>query len=183
MYKLSKTKVKFYSSLTPEQFDQQVDQIRIKIKQVKTVIAKIRLENEYAALIELYVKLFDIKIGSLLEDNACDWKDWAESENTFYILEDFWYYQAEEFNTNTLRIITNDELDSLMNEPVDVLCFKVVTPERFQWLVNHYTEKMIMIWNSPLLKLKTNPLYKNIQWPKKLKQEKKLVDDLASIGL
>lgn len=178
--KLSKTKIEFYSSLSPEQFNHYADIVWAKIRSCKSKETKVRLEQEYSALLDLYAELFQIKIGSFVELQMEGYKDWTEDESDFYIVEKFMY---ESFNDHSnqpvLSIITNDEDDS----PSHVTCYRMVTTERFQWMVNHYPEKMIMVWNQPEFKLKTNPLYKNIKWPKKLKVEKQLVDDLAAIGL
>jgi hypothetical protein len=181
-FKLSATKIKFYSSLTPEQFERHADKIWSKLRHVvlcKRKETKVRLEQEYTALLDLYKEQFNIKIGTLVENNIQDYRDWSEDECDFYIVEKFMY---ESFNDHSdqpiLSVITNDDED-----PTHIISYKAVTPERFQWMVNNYPEKMIMLWNKPKLKLKTNPLFTNIKWPKKLEEEKKLVDDLASIGL
>jgi hypothetical protein len=179
-FKLSKTKIKFYSSLTAEQFERHSEIVWAKIRDCKRKETSVRLEQEYTALLDLYKEQFNIKIGTLVENNIQDYKDWSEDECDFYIVEKFMY---ESFNDHSdqpiLSVITNDDHD----EATHIINYKAVTPERFQWMVNNYPEKMIMLWNKPRLKLKTNPLFKNIQWPKKLEKEKNLVDDLASIGL
>lgn len=178
-FKLSATKIKFYSSLTPEQFNHYADKIWDKVRSCNRKETKVRLEQEYSALLDFYAELFQIKIGSFIELQMGRYKDWSEDESDFYVVEKFMY---ESYNDHSdqpvLSVITNDDED-----PTHITSFKPVTQERFQWMVNHYPEKMIMLWNKPELKLKTNPLYKSIKWPKKLKEEKQLVDDLASIGL
>jgi hypothetical protein len=178
-FKLSATKIKFYSSLTAEQFEQHADKVWAKVRDCNRKETKVRLEQEYTALLDLYQEQFNIRIGTLVENNMQDYRDWSEDECDFYIVEKFMY---ESFNDHSdqpiLSVITNGDED-----PTHIVSYKAVTPERFQWMVNNYPEKMIMLWNKPKLKLKTNPLFTNIQWPKKLEEEKKLVDDLASIGL
>ena len=179
MYKLSKTKIKFYSSLSPDQFLCHSDLIWTKIVKSDKKGSKVRLEQEYAALLDLYAELNEFKVGTLIELMMDKYKDWSEDETDFYIVEKFMYESCNEYsNQPILSVITNDDED-----PTHITSFKLVTTERFQWMVNHYPEKMIMVYNNPKLKLKSNPLYKNIQWPKNLKQEKELVEDLLSIGL
>lgn len=178
-FKLSATKTKFYSSLAPEQFNHYSDEIWGKISKCKTKEAKVRLEQEYTALLDLYAEINQFKIGSLVEIILEGWKDWSEDETEFYVVEKFMYESFNDIsNQPVLSLITSEAED-----PNHITNYKVVTPEKFQWMVNHYPEKMIMVYNDPKLKLKTNPLYNNIVWPADLKDEKELVDLLTDIGL
>lgn len=178
-FKLSKTKIEFYSSLSPEQFNSYADIVWTKIRTCDRKETKVRLEQEHAALLDLYAEVFQIRIGSLVELQMGSYKDWTEDENDFYIVENFMYAGLNDISDQPiLSVITNED-----DGPTHITAFKPVTTEKFQWMVNHYPEKMIMLWNQPEFKLKTNPLYKSIKWPKKLKEEKQLVDDLAAIGL
>lgn len=155
------------------------DQVLNDIRKCSRKETLVRLEQEYTALGNLYAEQFNIKIGTLVEYNMLDWKDWTEDEADFCIVEKFMYDSfSDESNQPFLNVLTN-----LDDSAVPITSYRPVTFERFQWMVNNYPEKMIMIWNKSELKLKSNPLYKNIKWPKKLKEEKELVDSLHSVGL
>jgi hypothetical protein len=181
---LSKTKIKFYSSLNPEQFNHFASLVKDKVKLANSETVKLKLEVEYAQLVDLYVKLFNIKIGTLVEDVFHEWDDQDESERDFVIVTKFFRLKLEDnFKFPYLTLVDSDEDKYQYNEPMDCIYYKPVTTERFQWMVDNYPAKMIMVYNNPKLNLKSNPLFKDIKWPKEYKKSKSLVDTLTDIGL
>jgi hypothetical protein len=182
-YKLSQGKINFYSSLSPEQFDYYSSELRKKAKSCKKLTRKSELQNEFVALMDLYLQIHQIRIGTIVEYIVEDWHDWDDSETDLFMVRKFFNIAHDDIITPICSVSVDDE-DCFCDEPLLPTAYKPVSLERLQWLVEHYPEKMAVLWSDKSLNLSTNPLFKGkIIWPEKIVKEKELLEDLKSIGL